>query len=323
MNNRRKLLVALGAGALATPFCAFAQLRDRPARIATLSDANEDSSAPLWAMFRKRLHELGYVEGTSYVIESRWANGDSERLPALAAELAALKPGVIVADGTPSALAAKQATVSIPIVAIRIADPVKAGLAASLARPGGNLTGTTIVTTNIAGKWLELLREVAPGVRSLAFLNDTSNAGAMLTFRELQEQARPLGVKVQALDGRNRSNVEQAFSAIARADGWVRRRHQRGRFRATPADYRGRGAPAHPCHLCASGIRGRGRVNVLRDRPERALFARGGLRAPHSAGRKARRFADRATNQIRACGQSQNRESAWPHDSAVGAAARG
>ncbi|TMG95222.1 MAG: hypothetical protein E6H73_05885 [Betaproteobacteria bacterium] len=223
MNNRRKLLVALGAGALAISFCAFAQLRDRPAHIATLSDADEDSSAPLWAMFRKRLHELGYVEGTSYVIESRWAKGDTERLAALAAELAALKPGVIVADGTPSALAAKQATVSIPIVAIRIADPVKAGLAASLARPGGNLTGTTIVTTNIAGKWLELLREVAPGVRSLAFLNDTSNAGAMLTFRELQEQARPLGVKVQALDGRNRSNVEQAFSAIARErmDGFV------------------------------------------------------------------------------------------------------
>ena len=212
---RRKLLVALGAGALA-PLASFAQERGRPARIATLSDAHEDSSAHMWAMFRKRLQELGYVEGTGYVIESRWARGDSQELSALAAELAALKPGVIVADGTPSALAAKRATSSIPIVAVRIADPVKAGLAAGLAQPGGNLTGTTIVTTDIAGKWLELLREVAPGVKSLVFLTDTSNVGAMLTFRELQERAQPLGVKVETFDGRNRSSVEQAFGAIAR-----------------------------------------------------------------------------------------------------------
>ena len=223
MSQRRRLIVAAGASVLAVPFGSFAQLRDQPARIATLSDANEDSSPPLWAMFRKRLRELGYAEGTGHVVESRWARGDAERLPALAAELAALKPGLIVADGTPSALAAKQATTSIPIVAIRISDPVKAGLAASLARPGGNLTGTTIVTTDIAGKWLELLREVAPGMKSLAFLNDMSNAGAMLTFRELQQRARPLGVKVQPLDGRNRSNVEQAFNAIVRerVDGFV------------------------------------------------------------------------------------------------------
>ena len=218
--ERRALLVAL----LATPFCAFGQPYGQPPLlIATLSDAHEAGSAHVWAMFRKRLQELGWVEGKGFAIESRWAGSDSGRLPTLAAELVALKPHLIVADGTPAALAARRASSITPIVAIRIADPVKAGLAASLARPGGNLTGTTIVTTDIGGKWVELLREVAPGIKSLVFLNDTSNTGAMLTFRELQQRARPRGVTVEALDGGSRSAVVKAFSTIARdrRDGLV------------------------------------------------------------------------------------------------------
>ena len=210
--TRRAFLAAL----LLAPLCARAQSSARPARIALLSDANESTNAHLWAMFRARLRELGYAESTDYRIEARWANGDVERLGALAAELVAAAPRVIVADGTPSALAAKRSTASIPIVCLRISDPVKTGLVASLARPGGNVTGNTIVTTDIAGKWLELLRELAPQARSLAFLNDTSNAGAMLTFQELQTSAKRIGVQVMALDGRDRTSVANAFDRISR-----------------------------------------------------------------------------------------------------------
>jgi putative ABC transport system substrate-binding protein len=110
----------------------------------------------------------------------------------------------------------KSAISKTPIVAIRLANPVMSGLAASLARPGGNVTGTSTVTTDIAGKWLELLHEVAPAMKSLVFLTDTANPGGKLTLRELNERAGSLGVKVQPFDGRSKGNVEQAFSAIAR-----------------------------------------------------------------------------------------------------------
>jgi putative ABC transport system substrate-binding protein len=216
VTKRRTFILAAGALASLIACRVAAQSRDRAVRIGILSDAHEGANADLWAIFRKQLNRLGYVDGTGYVVDSRWAAGVTQQLEPLAAELAALKPHVIVADGTPSALAAKRATTSIPIVSIRISNPVKAGLAASLARPGGNVTGTTIITTDIVGKWLELLREIAPAIKSAAFLNDTTNAGAMLTFRELQGRARSLGMTVQALDGRDRKNVEQAFGTMMR-----------------------------------------------------------------------------------------------------------
>jgi putative ABC transport system substrate-binding protein len=201
---------------IGAPLCALAQTRDRSARIALLSDAHESTNAHLWAMFRARLKELGFNEGGNARIDARWADGDPQRLIALAGELVKLQPHVMVADGTPAALAARRATAAIPIVAIRIADPVKTGLAKSLARPAGNVTGNTIVTTDIAGKWLELLRELAPQTTSVAFLNDTSNAGAMLTFRELQNAAKKIGLKTAVLDGRSPASVGQAFDAVAR-----------------------------------------------------------------------------------------------------------
>lgn len=169
------------------------------------------------------MQDLGYPEGKGYLIEPRWARGESERLPGLAAELVALKPDVIVTSTTSAALAAKRASSLVPIVATAMADPIKSGLAATLGRPGGNLTGTTVVTTQLAGKWLELLREIAPTAKSLAFLTDTANPGSMLVFREAEERARPLGVAVQALDGRNRGQVERSFSLLAseRMDGLI------------------------------------------------------------------------------------------------------
>ncbi len=144
---------------------------------------------------------------------NRRAGGDSAKLRDLAAELAALNPDVIVTVTTTAALAVKKATARIPIVAIGPADPVRSELVASLGRPGGNVTGFSPNQAEIAGKWLEIIREIVPHARSLAYLTDRGNPGEMLVFRELQERARGLGLEVRALDGLTKSNVEQAFTS--------------------------------------------------------------------------------------------------------------
>jgi putative ABC transport system substrate-binding protein len=198
---------------------AFAQerRRERPARVAILDDAPETTRARYWTVFRKRLTALGYVEGKDLIVDSRAAGGNLERLPALAAELVALNPDVMVAVTTTVALAAKKATSLIPIVALGPADPVKSGLIASLARPGGNLTGVSPNQAEIAGKWLELLRDIAPRARSFAYLTDPGNPGEIVVFREIERQARTLELTVQALDGVSRDAVERAFAVIERA----------------------------------------------------------------------------------------------------------
>jgi ABC-type uncharacterized transport system substrate-binding protein len=218
-----RALVALGLGLHARDGRAQERRRDRPARLALLDDAPEATRARYWLVFRKRLAELGYAEGKGLLIEARSAGGNLERLPALAAELIALTPDVLVAVTTTVALVAKRATSQIPIVALGPADPVKSGLVASLARPGGNLTGVSPNQAEIAGKWLELLRDLAPRARSFAYLTDRGNPGEMLVFREIEQQALTLGVKVQALDGVSRSAVEQAFAVVerARVDGLI------------------------------------------------------------------------------------------------------
>lgn len=217
VTTRRDLLRLLPGLALLAASPALAQRRDRPARIAVLSQGIDPRiRAPsVWAQFHKRLGELGHAEGKTYVMEWRWDKGERERLPALAAELVALKPDVIVAVTTPAALTLKQATAHIPIVATA-ADPVETGLVKSLARPGGNITGISVFAIGFGGKWIELLREIAPKARSLAFLTDPANEAGKLTFRELQDIARPLGVAIQMLDGRNPASVEAAFNTIAR-----------------------------------------------------------------------------------------------------------
>ena len=216
MKRRDTIVALLALGAAAGSSMALAQPAKPPRRIATLDDSRESGRASGWAAFRKRLQELGYTESNGYLIEARWANAQAERLPALAAELVALKPGVIVTASTPAALAAKRATSSIPIVFVGAADPIRVGLVKSFARPEANLTGMSIIMSDIVGKWLELLREIAPKTSTIALLTYTDNPLAMETLRELQQQARPLGMTVQALDGTTQSNLERAFGTMAR-----------------------------------------------------------------------------------------------------------
>lgn len=214
--NRRdavRALIALGPAAASLRLTAQ-PARPHPARVAILDDASESARRPLWAAFRHRLRVLGYVEGRDVRIEARFAGGDADRLAALAAELVAGKPDVLVVATTTVAVAAKKATSTIPIVAIGPADPVKSGLVVSLARPGGNLTGLSPNQGEIAGKWLELLRALRPDAKTLVYLTDTANPGEMLVYRELEQRARPLGLEPQAVDGTDAANVDRAFASM-------------------------------------------------------------------------------------------------------------
>ena len=201
------LLVALGVRA---------QPAKRVYRIAILDDAVENARAHSWQIFRKRLGELGLVEGRDVVYEARYARGASERLPALAAELVALKPDIIVSSGTPTTSAAMKATSSIPIVFANSGDPVGSGFVASLARPGGNVTGISVMSGQMGGKQLELLREMSPAAIRLAYLGDASNKSSVAVFHQIEGHARAMNVTIRMLDGRKRIELERSFETVKR-----------------------------------------------------------------------------------------------------------
>jgi putative ABC transport system substrate-binding protein len=224
MNNRRKLIVALGAGALTAPLSSFAQQTAKVARIGYLSP-NLAANSHLRDAFLQGLRDLGYVEGRNVVIEYRDAEGKVERHPALVAELVALKVDVIVVAGsTLTAQTAKQATSTLPIVFIAVGDPVGSGLVTSLARPGGNVTGLSNIGPELVGKCLELLKQAVPGVDRVAVLWVPGALGER-TDKDMLKGAevagRALGVQLQFVDARGLENFDRAFSDMtsARAGG--------------------------------------------------------------------------------------------------------
>ena len=167
-----------------------------------------------FAAFVQRLRELGWIEGRNVAIEVRWAQGLSERLAEIAAELVRLKVDVILTHTTPAVLAAKQATSLIPIVFATSGDPVGTGVVASLARPGGNVTGLSSQATDTVGKRLELLREVVPSLRRLAILANVGNPASVLQMREAQAAASTLGLIVEAAEIRRAEDIGSAFEAL-------------------------------------------------------------------------------------------------------------
>jgi putative ABC transport system substrate-binding protein len=212
----RRTALALAGAALTVPRTLLAQPAKRVYRIATLDDTVESARDHLWRVFRNRLRELVLAEGNDVAYEARYARGALDRLPALAAELVALKPDIIVCPATPSTIAAMKATSTIPIVFSAAGNPVGSGLVASLARPGGNVTGTSNITIEIVGKQLELLRELVPSAIRLAFLTDASSKGSLAVFRQLEDHARAMKLAVQILDGRKRTDLERSFETIKR-----------------------------------------------------------------------------------------------------------
>jgi putative ABC transport system substrate-binding protein len=166
--------------------------------------------------FRQGLRELGYVEGQNIILDERWAEGRVERLPDLVADLVRLKVDVLVVASTPGALAAKSATQTIPVVMVNVGDPVGSGLVASLARPGGNLTGLSLLNPELHGKRLQLLKEVLPKVSRVAVLTNPGNQVHAAFWREAQVAARKLAVQLQPLELRGPEDFESAFTSAAR-----------------------------------------------------------------------------------------------------------
>jgi len=217
VTTRRAFIGTLAGGLVAAPLAA--QQAAKVARIGYLATSLAVSPVPVEA-FRQGLRDLGYVEGRNLVIEIRDTEGKSERFPALAAELVALKVEVIVAPGTPAALAAKQATRTIPIVFPVAVDPVTSGLVTSLARPGGNVTGLSALIPELVGKCLELLTQAVPRVSRVAVLWQPGGLGDRTEKDMLQAAevaARALGVRPQFVEARGPAEFDRAFSDMTRA----------------------------------------------------------------------------------------------------------
>jgi putative ABC transport system substrate-binding protein len=211
--NRRELLLVLG-GALTAAHALRAQQKAVPV-IGWLSSASPGPFAPFVAAFRQGLSEAGYVEGQNVAIEYLWAEGHYDRLPALAAELVGRNVDVIATSGgTSPALAAKSATLTIPIVFETGADPVEKGLVASFARPGGNLTGISILTAALMPKRFELLSEMVPQAKMIVLLANPNNLAAERMMRDVQEAARARGVQLQILKAGAEDEFETAFAAL-------------------------------------------------------------------------------------------------------------
>jgi putative ABC transport system substrate-binding protein len=202
---------------LALPFPAQAQQPARIPRIGILVAASASSLSARVEAFRRRLRELGYVEGKNIIIEYRYAEGKLERLPDLAAELVRLKVDAIVASAQ-AVLPAKKASPTMPIVFPGVADPVGSGLVSSLARPGGNITGLSLMAPDLDGKRLELLKEAFPKVDRVAFLWQPGGTRGNLPLTEMEAAAKALGVKLQSLEVRSLDDFESAF-ARAKRDG--------------------------------------------------------------------------------------------------------
>jgi len=210
--TRRKLIVSLGAGALAAPFRSFSQNQDQVWRVGFLSRRNPLSSDwEVYGAFPQGMSEFGYVEGKNLKIEWRFADGKFERLPGLAAELVKLKVDVIVTTGTDATRAAQKATTIIPIVMGNVGDPVASGFVKSLARPEGNITGLSSVLVDISPKHVEMLLTMVPRLSHVAVLVNPSNSSHPMTLKSIQITAHKTNVRILAVEARTASEIEDAF----------------------------------------------------------------------------------------------------------------
>src|SRR6266853_2648980 len=214
--ERRAFISGITLGLLSPPLALEAQPAGKVYRIGMLERTSTAINAANLEGFRQGLRELGYVEGKNFVIEYRSADGRDERFPGLAAELVRLKVDLIVTRGTPAALAAKHATGTIPVVITGLADPVGQGVVASLAHPGGNITGVSAIVTEIYAKRVELLRELAPRAARIAALLNMSNPSLPPAWKEIETAARSLGIQPQLLDVRKPEDLEPAFAGAIR-----------------------------------------------------------------------------------------------------------
>jgi putative ABC transport system substrate-binding protein len=215
MITRREILIALGAGALAASLGSFAQQQGKVWRIGFLTTYSGND--PRFEVFKQQLRDLGHVEGKTITIDYLSAEGKYDRLPSLAAELIRRDVDVIMADGgTPSATAVKNATRTIPVVFVGVADPVGQGIVASLARPGGNVTGISNQQRDTALKTLALLKEIVPSAKHIAILSNPTNSFLSQVLSDMQAAARTLRLEITVVNARAPAELEGAFAEIAR-----------------------------------------------------------------------------------------------------------
>ena len=214
--RRRDFFALLGAAAASWPLAAQAQQRMR--HIGALAGIADDAEGQArFAAFREGLQQLGWTDGRNVRIEYRWGGGDADKIRKHAAELAALAPDVILAAGGAITGPLLQATRTVPIVFVHVPDPVGAGFVDSLARPGGNATGFINFEYSVSAKWLELIKQIAPGVTRVAILRDPVLTGGTGQFGAIQSAAPPLGVEVSPVNVRDAGEIERAVAAFARS----------------------------------------------------------------------------------------------------------
>jgi putative ABC transport system substrate-binding protein len=218
--NRRRFITLLG-GAAAWPFAAWAQQRERMRRIGVLmaGDENGPVAKTNLSALTQALADLGWTDGRNMRMDLRWYGGDLNRLSALARELVGLQPDIIVTSGTPATVAVQRETRTIPIVFGNAADPVASGLVARLDRPGGNVTGFANLEATLGGKWLELLSEIAPGLKRAAFMFDPDGAGLSIFGPSLETAARSLKVAPITAPVHSDGEIETAITALGREPG--------------------------------------------------------------------------------------------------------
>jgi putative ABC transport system substrate-binding protein len=217
MNNRRKLLVALGASVIATPLLSFAQQQGKVWRVGFLSGRSRPDSleTDTFGAFPRGMRELGYVESKNLEIQWRHAESKVQRLPGLAVELVGLNLDAIVTTGTPATGAVQKASVTIPVVMVNVADPVGSGFIKSLARPGGNITGLTNMSSDVSLKQLEMLQAMVPKLSRLAILVNPTNLSNSTMLKGIQATAQKSNVKILPVEASDPRKIENAFSMIA------------------------------------------------------------------------------------------------------------
>jgi len=218
VTTRRRFLIALGTGVLAVPRGSLARAQSKVARIGFLYFGSRQSSLDTgrYNAFVQGMRELGYVEGTNFIIEARFADGKPERLPALAAELVRLKVDVIVATGTPVYRSLQHATTTIPVVSTVMGDPVGEGFAASMARPGGNITGLSVSAVDLGPKLLELLKAAVPKLSRVAVLVQPENPGHPLRLKRIMSAAQKVGIQVVLAEAGTVQEIEREFAMMTK-----------------------------------------------------------------------------------------------------------
>jgi putative ABC transport system substrate-binding protein len=216
MIDRRRFLLTSVAGALGWPLGGEAQQAGKPARIGRLSGLSADADAPFMNAFRQGMRDLGWIEGQGFTLVSRFAEGKADRLPQIAAALVRDGVDVIVSGSSPGALAAKNATTRVPIVIVTTGDPIADGIVASLAHPGGNVTGLTALGGVLTSKRLEVLKEALPGLKHVAVLVNPISPYATAFLKERDEIARELRLELRVLSARTGGELPGAFGALTR-----------------------------------------------------------------------------------------------------------